>query len=57
MDPEISESGNRVGSTHNSYGEFIAVRQQTQGTETSKYLEEMKSTEILLVVASERGTA
>ena len=30
---------------------------QTQGTETSKYLEEKKSTEIPLVAASERGTA
>lgn len=30
---------------------------RTQGTETSKYLEEKKSTEILKVVASEIGTA
>ena len=30
---------------------------QTEGTETSKYLEEKKSKEIPLVVASERGTA
>ena len=29
----------------------------TQGTETSKYPEEKKSTEILLVAASESGTA
>ena len=29
----------------------------TQGSETSQYLEEEKSTEIPLVVASERGTA
>ena len=29
---------------------------QTRGTETSKYPEEKTSTEILLVVASERGT-
>jgi hypothetical protein len=29
----------------------------TKGTETSKYLEEKKSIEIPLVVASERGTA
>ena len=28
-----------------------------KGTETSKYLEEKKSTEIPLVAASERGTA
>jgi hypothetical protein len=31
--------------------------QPTQGTETSKYLEEKKETSILLVAASERGTA
>ena len=30
---------------------------QTQGTETSKYLEEKKSTEIPSVAASERGLA
>ena len=30
---------------------------RTQGTETSKYLQEKKSTEIPLVVASERGPA
>ena len=30
---------------------------RTQGTETSKYLEEKKSTEIPKVVASESGTA
>lgn len=29
---------------------------QTRGTETSQYLEEKTSIEILLVVASERGT-
>ena len=40
-----------------SPGEYIAMWQPTQGTETSKYLEEKKSTEIPLVVASERGTA
>ena len=31
--------------------------ERTQGTETSKYLQEKKSTEIPLVVASERGPA
>ena len=30
---------------------------RTQGTETSKYLQEKKSIEILLVAASERGLA
>ena len=33
----------------------IALVKRTRGTETSKYLEEKTSTEIPLVVASERG--
>ena len=33
----------------------VAYEEQTEGTETSKYLEEEKSTEIPLVAASERG--
>ena len=37
--------------------EYIGQVEQTQGTETSKYLEEKKSTEIPKVVASEIGTA
>ena len=36
--------------------EFIGARRQTQGIETSQYLEERTSTETPLVVASERGT-
>ena len=39
------------------YTEYIGVRKRTRGTETSQYPEEKKSTEIPLVVASERGTA
>ena len=35
--------------------EFIGGFKQTQGTETSQYLEERTSTETPLVVASERG--
>ena len=35
--------------------EYIGVKKQTQGTETSKYLEERISTETPQVVASERG--
>ena len=35
--------------------EYIGGFKQTQGTETSKYLEERTSTETPLVVASERG--
>ena len=34
----------------------IALVKRTRGTETSQYLEEKTSTEIPLVVASERGT-
>ena len=37
--------------------EYIGRREPTRGTETSKYPEEEKSTEILLVAASERGRA
>ena len=37
--------------------EFIGFKEQTQGTETSKYLEERKSIDTPLVVASERGSA
>ncbi len=40
-----------------SHTEYIGVVKRTQGTETSKYLEEKKSTEIPLVAASERGPA
>ncbi len=35
--------------------EYIVSEEQTQGTETSKYLEEKKSYEIPSVAASERG--
>ncbi len=35
--------------------EYIVTKEQTQGTETSKYLEEKKSYEIPSVAASERG--
>jgi hypothetical protein len=38
-----------------SYGEYIAIERRTRGTETSQYPEEKTSTEIPLVVASERG--
>ena len=37
--------------------EYIGFKEQTHGTETSKYLEERKSTDTPLVVASERGPA
>ena len=37
--------------------EYIGGGSKTQGTETSKYLVEKKTKVILLVAASERGTA
>ncbi len=46
------------GATHPATGIVIwihRVTRQTRGTETSQYLEEKTSTEIPLVVASERG--
>ena len=47
----------RAGQYRPPHTEYIGVLEQTQGTETSKYLEEKKSIEIPSVVASERGTA
>jgi hypothetical protein len=45
VDPEISESGNRAGVNSQSLpAECIGRVEQTQGTETSKYLEEKKKT-------------
>ncbi len=56
-DPEISEWGNPRRDYLPARSEFIATRQPSQGTETSKYLDESKSKETPLVVASERGPA
>ena len=58
VDPEMSEWGNPAGviSRHPSV-EFIDRGRRTGGIETSKYPQEQKSNEILLVAASERGTA
>ena len=45
VDPEISESGNRVElNTPSLLAEFIGQVERTQGTETSKYLKEKKKT-------------
>jgi hypothetical protein len=52
----MSESGNRAGAIQSPSTEYIGGEEQTSGSETSQYREEKKSTEILLVVASERGT-
>ena len=57
IDPEVSEWGNPLGESLVSQTEYIGLEKQTQGTETSKYLEEKKSTEISQVVASERERA
>ena len=40
-----------------SRAEYIGALKRTQGSETSQYLQEKKSIEILLVAASERGRA
>ena len=58
VDPEMSEWGNpaRVIPGH-LQAEYIGSERRTRGTETSKYPEEKKSTEISQVVASERETA
>ena len=49
----MTEWGNPAG---REVGHFTRKRgEPTQGTETSQYLEEKKSTEIVLVAVSERG--
>ncbi len=45
------------GHSWSSCTEYIGVVKLTQGTETSKYLQEEKTIVIPLVAASERGTA
>ena len=47
----------RAGECRPPHTEYIGVLERTQGTETSKYLEEEKTTVIPLVAASERGPA
>ena len=56
FDPEVSEWGNPAGviSSH-PLTEFIGLGRRTQGSETSQYLQERKSTEIPEVAASETG--
>jgi len=55
FDPGMSEWGNPPARV--TTAEYIGCRWRTEGTETSKYLEEKKSTEIPKVVASEMGRA
>ena len=58
FDPEVSEWGNPAGViSRHPLTEFIGLRKRTQGSETSQYLKERKSTEIPEVAASETGTA
>ena len=45
------------GNAQSLWPEHIGPEEATRGTETSKYPEEEKSTEIPLVAASERGRA
>ena len=53
-DPRMSEWGNPAG--REARHPERKRRKPTRGTETSQYPEEQKSTEILLVAVSERGT-
>ena len=55
--PKISEWGNPPVVRQVPITEYIGYVERTRGTETSKYPEEKKSTEIPLVAASERGPA
>ena len=58
FDPEVSEWGNPAGViSRHPLTEFIGMEKRTQGSETSQYLQEEKSTEIPLVAASEEGRA
>ena len=57
FDPRISEWGDPIREIVLSMTEYIGHEKRTQGTETSQYLQEKKSTEISLVAASERETA
>ena len=56
-DPWMSEWGNPASISWSSRPEYIGAAKRTWRTETSKYPEEKKSTEIPLVAASERGLA
>ena len=55
--PERDKRFEVVYSLLSFHTEYIGMVERTWGTETSKYPEEKKSTEIPLVAASERGPA
>ena len=57
IDPRMSEWGDPIREIVSSMTEYIGHEKLTQGTETSQYLQEKKSTEISLVAASERERA
>ena len=57
IDPSMSEWGNPIREILSSRTEYIGAEKRTRRTETSKYPEEKKSTEIPQVVASEREAA
>ena len=57
FDPRISEWGNPIVEILLSRTEYIGAEKRTWRTETSKYPQEKKSTEISLVAASERERA
>ena len=60
VDPEMSEWGNPASlrkEMASRWDEFIVPDERTQGTDTSQYLEERKSTETPSVAASEGGPA
>jgi hypothetical protein len=58
FDPWVSEWGNLGARDRvNRKVSKVALQERTQGTETSKYLQEKKSKEILLVAASESRRA
>jgi hypothetical protein len=46
-----------TGNAVSARAEYIGAWQASEGTETSQYLEERKSTETPRVVASERGSS
>ena len=57
FDPKMSEWGNPLYVSQYPLTEYIGLERRTWGTETSKYPQEKKSTEIPSVAASERGRA
>ena len=57
MNRGYPNGGTHLGNTQVPQAESIGLTGGTEGTETSKYLQEKKSIEIPPVAASERGLA